>query len=90
MLPLIRGITEVQRKGKKAFQELLDRKTKDEVMYLADRNKIFAVVLSVQEYEKLTKNQSLEERKDWMKATEPTLSFWNDSINDSYDQLQKN
>lgn len=89
MIPLIKGITEVQRKGKKAFLELLDNKRKTEVMYLADRNKIFAVVLSVDEYEKLTKRVPSDEQKDWMKATESSLSFWNDSLNNPYDKLKE-
>jgi hypothetical protein len=89
MIPLIKGITEVQRKGKKAFHELLDDKKKTDVMYLADRNKIFAVVLTVDEYENLTKKAPSDEQIDWMKATESSLAFWNDPLNNSYDKLKE-
>ncbi len=86
MIPIIKGITEVQRKGKKAFAELLDGKSKKNTIYLADRNKIFAVVLSMNEYEKITKKIS-EDNMLWLKATEKTLNFWNDPSNDIYEKL---
>lgn len=86
MIPNIKGITEVQRKGKKAFQELFDSSKNKEAIYLADRNKIFAVVLSVSQYENLTKN-SVQETNDWTKASESSLEFWKDPSNDAYDKL---
>lgn len=89
MIPFIKGITEVQRKGKKAFQELLAVKSKKNVMYLADRNKIFAVVLSVDAYEKLIQKSISTEQLDWQQATEKSLDFWNDPSNNAYDKLHE-
>lgn len=87
MIPKIKGITEVQRKGKKAFSDLIDKKGEKGVIFLADRNKIFAVVLSVQEYEKMINNQSLRDDSSWLKACESSLDFWNDPSNDAYEKL---
>ena len=87
MIPIIKGITEVQRKGKKAFSELFDGKKNSDVIYLADRNKIFAVVLSVEKYEKVTQPKISEENRFWLKSTENSLHFWEDSSNDIYEKL---
>ena len=87
MVPNIKGITEVQRKGKKAFVEL-QQKGESGKIFLADRNKIFAVVLSVEEYAKLSKNSVNEEDLMWMKASGTALDFWNDPSNEAYEKLR--
>ncbi len=87
MLPIIKGITEIQRKGKKAFSDLFDGKKNSDVIYLADRNKIFAVVLSVEKYEKVIQPKISEESQFWLKLTESSLNFWNDPSNDIYEKL---
>ncbi len=87
MVPNIKGITEVQRKGKKAFSELNKKETGGKI-FLADRNKIFAVVLSLDEYSKLNKSSMSEEDILWMKASQTALDFWNDPSNDGYEKLR--
>ena len=87
MIPNVKGITEVQRKGKKAFSELY-KKGADGKIFLADRNKIFAVVLSLDEYLKLNRTKLSEEDMLWIKASETSLDFWNDPSNDGYEKLR--
>jgi hypothetical protein len=87
MVPNIKGITEVQRKGKKAFIELNKKETGGKI-FLADRNKIFAVVLSLEEYRKLNKNRISDEDMLWIKASQTALDFWNDPSNDAYEKLR--
>lgn len=85
MIPKIKGITEVQRKGKKAFSDLINKE--ENVVYLADRNKIFAVVLSVEEYEKISESHTRSSDSFWLNATESSLDFWDDPSNDVYEKL---
>ena len=76
----------LQRKGKKALNPIFQEK-KSSVVFLSDRNKLFGVVMNISQYEALMRIKAEYESKNWEKATESSLSFWNDSSNDIYEKL---
>ena len=83
VIPTITGISELQRKGKKALTPVLSGN--EPVIFLADRNELFAVVLSLAEYQKLVEEKNASNA--WSQAQESAVDFWNNPSDTIYDTL---
>ncbi len=86
-VPNVRGISEVQRQGKKALSPIFGEKNDQKPVFLSDRNNLFGVVLSLDAYEALLRREEDEESELWLKAFEVGADFWRDPSNDVYEQL---
>jgi hypothetical protein len=87
IIPNITGISELQRKGKKALLPIINSDQEGDVVFLSDRNNLFAAVITIQEYERLMKRAQDKESAFWLNASESSLEFWNDPSNDIYESL---
>jgi hypothetical protein len=84
IIPNVSGVSELQRYSKRILNTV---KTKRQPVFLADRNKISSVILDVETYEQLVQIAQSSESNFWTQAQESSLSFWNHSSNDAYEQL---
>ena len=86
-IPNIRGISELQRQGRKALGPIFEEEGQSAPVFLSDRNKLFGVVLSLEDYEALLQNQEEAESRLWLSALSASLNFWNHPSNDAYEKL---
>lgn len=84
MLPQVTGVSELQRKGKRALEPITT--DKDQIVMLSDRNHVFGVVMSVEHYEQLLQLAVNHENDFWLSATQTSLDFWNHPSNDAYEK----
>lgn len=80
-------MSEVQRQGKKALLPIFEPEGERTPVFLTDRNKLFGVVLSLEDYETLLRNQEEGESRLWLSALSESLKFWEDPSNDVYEKL---
>jgi len=81
--PNIAGVSSLQRQTKK----ILDQVKKDnKPVFLTERSNVSAVILSINSYKSLLKNQK-EKDNFWASCQEKSLDFWNHPSNDAYEKL---
>jgi hypothetical protein len=84
MIPIVTGVSELQRNGKKALAPIKERKR--QLLLLAERNHVFGVVMSLEHYEELTTLLESKEADFWQGTFDSSLDFWNDKSNDVYEK----
>jgi hypothetical protein len=84
MLPQVAGVSDLQRRGKKVLEPI--KEDKDQIVLLAERNDVFAVLMNVEHYEELVQLATNHENDFWLGAMESSLGFWKDKTNDVYEK----